>query len=96
MFDLVKLRRSDPGLYVSGGLRGLRTDVFGIWACIANHPCLLAVGAGSEDRMCYAVEHKANKHTVLHAWGLGSELNMVSESCASNAQQANARRGIRP
>jgi len=42
--------------------------------------------------MCFAVEQKEDKHTVLHAWGLDSELKLVSESCASNAQQQGARR----
>jgi hypothetical protein len=92
MFDLVKLLRADRSLYVSGGLGDLSTDVFGIWTCIANHPCLQAVGAANEDRMCYAVEQKEDNHTVLHAWGLDSELKLVSENCASNAQQPGARR----
>jgi len=85
MFDLVRGLREDPGLYVSGALGSLSAGAFGIWACIANHPCLQAVGAGQDDdRMCYAVEHRSRSDTVLHAWGLASQVRVDLTSCASN------------
>ena len=85
MFDLVRGRREEPGLYVSGALGSLSEGAFGIWACIANHPCMQAVGAGrDDDRMCYAVERRSDSDTVLHAWGLASQVRVDPTSCASN------------
>ena len=87
MFDLATGLRADRGLYVGGGLRDLRTQTFGNWVCIANHPCLQAVGASHSDRMCYAVERRGDKETVLHAWGLASQVKVDANSCASNRRQ---------
>jgi hypothetical protein len=85
MFDLVRGLREEPGLYVSGALGSLSEGAFGIWACIANHPCMQAVGADQDDdRMCYAVEHRSDSDTVLHAWGLASQVRVDPTSCASN------------
>ena len=85
MFDLVRGLREEPGLYVSGALGSLSEGAFGTWACIANHPCMQAVGAGrDDDRMCYAVEHRSDSDTVLHAWGLASQVRVDPTGCASN------------
>lgn len=85
MYDLVKLLRADNGLFVSGGLRKLSTKEFGTWVCIANHPCMQALEASQDDKMCYAVEQRGHRDFMLHAWGLASEAN--TPNCTSNRRQ---------
>ena len=84
MFELGIERRRDKNFYVQGGL-GPRRRVrnFGFWLCIYDHPCLQAVGASHDDRMCYVAEKRNATEVVFHAWGLDSELHLVSESCTS-------------
>ena len=88
MKDLAIERRGDKNYYVAGGLRSHATRTLASWMCIANHPCLQAVGASHDDRMCYAVERN-NATSVtgvgprFHAWGLDSELKLVSQNCAA-------------
>jgi hypothetical protein len=86
MSDLVRGLREDPDLFVAGGLGSLSAGTFDTWACIANHLCMQAVGSGQDDRMCYAVEHRSNRDTVLHAWGLASQVPLREDQtgCASD------------
>ena len=88
MLEIAIEGRRDRNFYVQGGLGPLRrVRNFGSWLCIYDHPCLQAVaGASQHDRMCYVAEKRNATDIVFHAWGLDSELNLVSESCTSSAK----------
>jgi len=90
MRDLVVEMRADPDLVVSGGLGRKKNHAFGIWACIADHPCLEAVGASPDDRMCYAVHTTSKK---LHTWGLNSELALAVGECAARTNRTRCHPG---
>lgn len=44
-----------------------------IWGCFYGHPCLQAIGAKSNDWMCYAFDKGGNK---FRPWGIDSELQL--------------------
>ena len=90
MRDLVVELRADPDLFVGGGLGHNIFHSFTQWVCIADHPCLEAVGAGPDDRMCYAVDMMSKK---LHAWGLNSELALAVGECAERTNRTRCHPG---
>ena len=64
------------GSHQSGGLGGISTSGEWIsWACWPSHPCVAAVGADGDDKMCYAFRELDQ---TWHTWGLDSELRLCS------------------
>jgi hypothetical protein len=59
--------------FTTGGLGGLHTPEFGVWACFEDHACVSAVGGNSGDAMCYAFSEDQQS---WYPWGLKSELKM--------------------
>jgi hypothetical protein len=61
--------------FATGGLGGLQTPEFGVWACFLAHPCVQHMGGQSTDSMCYAFSEDQQS---WYPWGFKSDLKMCS------------------